>query len=87
MGFVVSSLEPVLEIPDISTLLSKITKNTMFDETRSPEIESFRRLPLLSTGSCRERSPKKGMVIPNWPRHYVRDFDNMDTIRYMTKDI
>jgi len=37
---------------------------------------------LVSTGSCQERSPKKGMVIPNWPRHLVGDFDNMDTISW-----
>ena len=25
-----------------------------------------------------QRSPKKGMVIPNWPAHYCRDWDNME---------
>jgi len=25
-----------------------------------------------------QRSPKKGMVIPNWPTHYCRDWDNME---------
>ena len=35
----------------------------------------------LGLSSGQERSPKKGMVIPSWPRHLVGDFDNMDTIR------
>ena len=25
-----------------------------------------------------QRSPKKGMVIPNWPAHYCHDWDNME---------
>ena len=36
----------------------------------------------LSFISAQERSPKKGMVIPSWPRHLVGDFDNMNTIRW-----
>ena len=35
----------------------------------------------ICSGSAQERSPKKGMVIPSWPRHLAGDFDNMDTIR------
>ena len=41
----------------------------------------------LSLGSAQERSPKKGMVIPSWPRHFVGDFDNMDTIRWGTSKV
>ena len=44
--------------------------------TREMRIASAVLLPLvLGTAT---RSPKKGMVIPNWPAHYCRDWDNME---------
>ena len=44
--------------------------------TREMRIVSAVLLPLvLGTAT---RSPKKGMVIPNWPAHYCRDWDNME---------
>ena len=43
--------------------------------------------PLLLLSRCSsstaQRSPKKGVVIPNWPAHYCYDWDNMEEhIRY-----
>ena len=35
-----------------------------------------------------QRSPKKGMVIPNWPTHYCHDWDNMEEhIRFQHQTI
>ena len=27
------------------------------------------------------KSPKKGIIIPSWPRHFCFDFDAFDTVR------
>ena len=35
-------------------------------------------LPLVLGLGTPARSPKKGIVIPNWPAHYCRDWDNME---------
>ena len=44
--------------------------------TREMRIASAVLPPLvLSTAA---RSPKEGMVIPNWPAHYCHDWDNME---------
>ena len=29
------------------------------------------------------KSPKKGIIIPSWPRHFCFDFDAFDTVRYV----
>ena len=59
---------------------SFLSRSLSLKMDRSLLILSFMAL-CLGFSSAQERSPKKGMVIPSWPRHLVGDFDNMDTIR------
>ena len=49
---------------------------SMILTTREMRIASAVLLPLVLGTAA--RSPKKGMVIPNWPAHYCRDWDNME---------
>ena len=36
---------------------------------------------IVSSLASTSKSPKKGIIIPSWPRHFCFDFDAFDTVR------